>query len=89
MLDRGVIRDDVSLEAPWALVEQFAGREREEPEDVNRGADMIAGALSDLGIPVTVYEPVIYLSLPISASVTAGDATFAAIREASALVASV
>ncbi len=78
MLDRDVIRDDVSLDAPWTLVESFAGQPREKPEDVNRGADMIAGALSALGIPVTVYEPRIFLSLPISASVTAGGKTFAA-----------
>ena len=45
MLDRDVIRDDVSLDAPWTLVESFAGQPREKPEDVNRGADMIAGAL--------------------------------------------
>lgn len=89
MLDRSVIRDGVSLEVPRALVERPAGQEREKPGDVNRGTDMSTGALSDLGIPVTVYERIINLSLPISASVTAGDVTLAAIREAQTLVASV
>ena len=31
--------DEVSLELPWGLVEEFATMPRWRPEDVNRGAD--------------------------------------------------
>ena len=34
--------DQVSLDAPWELVEAFSRTPRWMPEDVNRGADMIA-----------------------------------------------
>lgn len=78
MIDREAVRNDVSLNAPWALVEAFAGQERETPEGANAGADMISKALVDLGVPVRVYEPEIYMSLPISASVTAGGESFEA-----------
>ncbi|WP_163849546.1 M28 family metallopeptidase [Pseudooceanicola aestuarii] len=78
MLDREAARNDVTLSAPWALIEAFANQPREKPQDANAGADMIVQALENLGVPVRVYEPEIYMSLPISASVTAGDRTFAA-----------
>ena len=69
---------DISIDAPWSLIEAFATQPREKPEDGNRGAEMIAERLRGFGVPVTMYEPDLYLSLPISASVTADGATFAA-----------
>jgi N-acetylated-alpha-linked acidic dipeptidase len=69
---------DVSLDEPWALIEQFAGIVREHPRDVNRAADVLAERLRALDVPVTVHEPELYLSLPKSARVEAGGATFRA-----------
>ena len=78
LLDRDALRGDVSVATAWGLVERFARQHREKPADVNIGADMIAGALADLGIPVTVHEPCIFLSLPISASVSVNGIDLAA-----------
>lgn len=73
-LERALL-DAVALEAPWALVETFARMPRWMPEDVNRGADTIVAMLRQHGIPVTVHEPEIYLSIPIEASVEADGVT--------------
>ena len=70
--------DDVSLDAPWALVESFATYKREHPDDVRRGSDDIVRRLRSFDVPVTVHEPTIYLSLPGKASVAAGGTTFRA-----------
>ena len=70
--------DQVSLDLPWSLVETFAGMPRWQPEDVNRAAEVIAGKLRAAGVPVEVHRPEIYLSIPQSASVTAGGSTFRA-----------
>ena len=37
------VLDDISLDAPWALVETFSKMPRWKPQDVNAGADVIAG----------------------------------------------
>ena len=62
----------VSLDAPWELVETFSRTPRWMPEDVNRGGEMIAARLRGLGVPVTLHKPEIYLAVPLSASVEAG-----------------
>lgn len=67
--------DAVTLEAPWALVETFSRMPRWMPEDVNTGADTIVAMLKTHGVPVTVHEPEIYLSIPLEASVEAGGTT--------------
>ncbi|MGH6920918.1 MAG: PA domain-containing protein, partial [Geminicoccaceae bacterium] len=69
---------EVGLEEPWGLVEAFATQPREKPDDANRGADLIAERLRQHGIPVTVHEPEIYLSLPIRAEVRVGARSFQA-----------
>jgi len=69
---------EVSLKAPWELVEAFALHPRWRPKDVNKGADMIVKRLTKLGVPVTVHEPEIYLSVPFEASVKAGRKTYRA-----------
>ena len=68
---RSALLDEVDLEAPWELVEAFSRQPRWRPEDVNRGADMIVARLTALGVPVTVHEPEIYLSIPFEAEVRA------------------
>ena len=67
------ILDDISLDAPWALVETFSKLPRWKPQDVNAGADVIAGMLKSFGVPVTLHEPTLYLSIPYSAQVRVGD----------------
>ncbi|MGH6912827.1 MAG: M28 family peptidase, partial [Geminicoccales bacterium] len=69
---------EVGLDEPWGLVEAFARQPREKPDDANRGADLIAERLRRNGVPVTVHEPELYLSLPIRAEVRAGGRTFQA-----------
>jgi hypothetical protein len=63
---------DVSLDAPWSLIERFTTLKREHPDDVRTAADEIASRLERLGVPVVVHEPEIYLSLPGAASVEIG-----------------
>ena len=77
--------DEVSLELPWGLVEEFATMPRWRPEDVNRGADVLVARLRKVGVPVEVHEPEICLSVPLSASVTAGNVTYRAKPPSSSL----
>ncbi|MFN3937683.1 MAG: M28 family metallopeptidase [Gemmobacter sp.] len=67
----GRILDAVTMEAPWALVESFATYKREHPRDVNRGMDEVVERLARHGVPATVHEPALYLSLPGAARVEA------------------
>jgi N-acetylated-alpha-linked acidic dipeptidase len=70
--------EQVSLDAPWELTEAFSRQPRWRPADVNRGADMIVERLRALGVPVTVHEPEIYLSIPFEAAVSGGGRTMRA-----------
>ncbi len=70
--------NDVSLAAPWELIEQFSTRKREHPEDVRAAARMIVSRLESHGVPVTVHEPEIFLSIPGAASVKASGRSFRA-----------
>jgi N-acetylated-alpha-linked acidic dipeptidase len=69
---------DVSLDAPWALIERFASLKREHPDDVRRAAREIVTRLESFGIPVQVHEPELYLSLPGAARVEAAGTSFRA-----------
>ena len=69
---------DVSLDAPWPLIERFTTLKREHPTDVATAADEIVSRLHAVGVPVEVHTPTIFLSLPGAASVTLGDSTFRA-----------
>jgi N-acetylated-alpha-linked acidic dipeptidase len=62
--DKRELLADVSITEPWALVERFANLPREEFDDIARGADEIISRLAALGVPTTVYEPDLFLSLP-------------------------
>lgn len=70
--------DDVSLDAPWSLIERFTTLRREHPDDVATAADEIVQRLSALGVPVHVHRPELFLSLPGHASVAAGAQSFRA-----------
>ena len=69
---------EVTLDAPWALVERFSTFPRWKPEDVNASCDIMVEALKSWGVPVTVHEPEIYLSVPYDARVKAGGRTIRA-----------
>lgn len=77
--------DQISLDLPWSLVETFATMHRWQPEDVNRAAEVIVQHLRGAGVPVEVHRPEIYLSIPQSASVSAGAATYRAKPPSSSL----
>ena len=70
----------VSIEAPVGrLVTSFAdSMPRWRPEDVNGGADAIVRCWSAHGVPVTMHEPTVFLSVPLDASVEAGGETYRA-----------
>jgi hypothetical protein len=61
--------DRVDVGFAWGLIESFATQPREAPQDANRGAELIAERLKSAGIPVTMHQPTLFLSLPGPASV--------------------
>ena len=77
--------DAVGLDLPWSLVEAFSTMPRWRPEDVNRSAEVIVAKLRAAGVPVEVHAPEIYLSVPYSASVSAGGVTYRAKPPSSSL----
>jgi hypothetical protein len=70
--------NEVSLDEAWPLIETLSTMVREHPDDVNRAADVIAAQLDRHGIPYTMHQPDLYLSLPGKAEVRAGGQTFRA-----------
>jgi N-acetylated-alpha-linked acidic dipeptidase len=82
--ERSVI-DDLSLDLPRKLVETFSTMPRWQPQDVNLSADVIVSRLHAIGVPVEVHQPELYLSIPYSASVTAGGVTYRAKPPSSSL----
>jgi len=76
-LERDLV-GQVSADEPWKLVLDFSTMHRWMPEDVNKGVDRLVGQLKGLGIPVTVHEPMLNLSIPIKAEVRCGGKTFRA-----------
>lgn len=74
-LERNALRD-LDIERPWSLIETFSTMPRVHPEDANRAADVITERLRAAGLTVTVHEPMLYLSLPLSARVQLGEVSF-------------
>jgi hypothetical protein len=72
------IVSEISLAAPWALVEKFAKMPRWKAKDVNKSADVVVAMLEAVGVPVEVHEPSLHLSIPYTASVEAGGRTMTA-----------
>src|SRR5262249_1149592 len=69
----GPVIDEISIAAPWELVKTFSTMPRWRPKDVNRAAEVIVKMLREAGLPVTVHQPTLYLSIPIQAEVCIGD----------------
>ena len=53
--------DRVNVGFAWGLIESFATQPREQPDDANRGAELIAERLKSAGIPVTMHRPTLFL----------------------------
>ena len=73
------ILGELSIDAPWALVERFTTLVRESgSEDERLSAQYISERLSEFDVPHTVYTPELFLSVPISASVEVDGQTLRA-----------
>ena len=68
----------VSAELPWDLVLTYAKMPRWRPADVAASAKEITDRLEAHGVPVTVHEPRLYLSIPIPPRCAAPAGTFRA-----------
>jgi N-acetylated-alpha-linked acidic dipeptidase len=60
-----------TLDDAWPIVEAFSQIKREHPDDGNRAISLIVERLRQHGVPVTVHEPMLYLTLPQGAHVEA------------------
>src|SRR5262245_24834423 len=60
-----------TLADAWPIVEQFSEIRREHPDDGNRAISLVVERLRRHGVPVTVHEPMLYLTLPKAAYVEA------------------
>jgi hypothetical protein len=69
--DEKALLSSARLDDAWPLIELFSTIRREHPDDCNRAARQIINRLTALGVPVTVYEPYLYLALPNGAHVEA------------------
>jgi hypothetical protein len=69
---------EVDIDTPWALIKDFSVRPRWKTEDVNRAGEYITDSLRQFGVPVKMYQPEIYLSIPYEASVVSGGANYRA-----------
>jgi len=60
---------EISLDAPRALIRRFAGLVRESGSEAEwTAAREVAGRLAGWGVPHTVHDPLLYLSVPEAAS---------------------
>lgn len=70
--------DQVTIDAPWELVEAFSVHPRWKASDVDIAADMILKRLKKAGVKARGIRAKMYLSIPFDASVTLGKVTFRA-----------
>ena len=68
---------EVSIDEPWALLEEFRHLERVSgTEDERKAADYITDRLTEFGVSYERYDPELYISQPHNASVTVGSEEF-------------
>ena len=60
-----------TLDDAWPIIEAFSQIKREHPDDGNRAISLIVERLRQHGVPVTVHQPMLYLTLPQGAHVEA------------------
>ncbi len=66
--------NDLSSDEPWSLIERFTALVRESASDDEReAARYIEERLKALGVKHTVYEPELFLSVPVKSSLKVGD----------------
>ncbi|WP_053947841.1 M28 family peptidase [Halolamina sediminis] len=71
------LTDAVSIDEPWALLEEFSELERVSgTEDERRAAEYLTGRLDAVGVEYERYDPELYISQPHDASVTVDDGAF-------------
>lgn len=70
------LTDQVTLDAPWSLVEAFSTMPRWKPEDVRTAAYDIAKRLDGLGVPYEMLSADLHLSIPFTASVSGDGAVY-------------
>jgi N-acetylated-alpha-linked acidic dipeptidase len=72
--------DDISLDLPWPVIEQFSTIVRlSGTPDERRAVELIAGHLARLGIAHTIHEPVCFISHPLEGTIRAiGGRTYGA-----------
>lgn len=64
---------EISLDEPWALIERFTTLVRESgSEDEREAARYVTARLAEFGVPHQVFEPDLFLSVPVSASLESG-----------------
>jgi len=69
----------LAINEPWALIERFTTLVRESgSEDERVSAEYMAGRLKALGVPFKVYEPDLFLSVPVKSSLKVGGKTIRA-----------
>lgn len=68
------VLNDVSIDLPWSLVEQFSRTVRlSGSTDESKAVGILVSHLERLGIPYKLYEPECYISWPLAASVRVVD----------------
>jgi N-acetylated-alpha-linked acidic dipeptidase len=69
--DEASLIASATLDDAWPIVEAFSQIKREHPADGNRAISLVVERLRRHGVPVTVHEPMLYLTLPQGAHVEA------------------
>lgn len=73
------ILDDVTLEAPWAVIEKFSALVRLSGSSEERTAvDLLRQHLTQWGVPHHLYEPDAFISIPGEASIRVGETRYRA-----------
>lgn len=76
--DLAALRHDIDIANAWRLVTEFATMPREDPHDANLAAEHLASRLREAGLPVEMYRPDLFLSLPVHAEVRLGGTALTA-----------
>jgi len=73
------ILDDIALDVPWSVVEQFSSLVRLSGSPEERAAfEILIRHLGEWGVPHHLHEPEAFISIPLAAGVRAGGKTFRA-----------
>ncbi len=77
-LERALL-DDISLDVPWPVVEQFASLVRLSGSSEEREAvELLMEQLCSWGVPHRLHKPLAFISIPLAASLRAGDRRYRA-----------